>query len=166
MAPLAAKTEVPRHIDLAKKARVVKRPTVEAEALIDTRIFIPAPEPREDIYGLPEIYDPPTTAMDPTRTRRVPPVPSPDRFFPRPSQGSAFPMAALTFGGVSLAVATVSAGMASDDPTDGAIIFSGVMAGVSIAAFAVGGIVYLIEAGDEGTRVGVGPGSLVLDGSF
>jgi hypothetical protein len=165
MAPLAAKTVVPRRIDFAKKAGVVKKPTVETETGVVPEFFIPAPEPREDIYGLPAIYDPPTSTVQPTRTRITTPfVPSPDA--PSPTPAAEYPTAALMVGGVSLMVASMSAGIGADDPTNEALIFSGVMAGVSVAAFAVGGIIYLIEAGDDGTRVGIGPGSVLVDGSF
>ncbi len=162
--PEAAKTvpATPRR-DGALTAKVV-RPELPS----DTRIWPPVEGPI-DIYAPldaehpPLIYDPPQEPRLPRRVLITPPLPSPDRRFPEPS----FSMAALGVGAAGLGLAAIGVVAAQDRPTEGALIFSSVSLAIGVGAFAIGGIVYLIEAGEtEKTRVGIGPGALVVDGSF
>lgn len=155
-------TSVERGID----ARIAPPRVVVPEVAIDTRIW-PRPDPHEDIYAPIDAVSPPP--LPPVGiVARVPeerprPLPSPERSERQPS----FSIGALGIGAAGFGLATLGITASQDDPDKGTLIFSGVSLAIGVGAFAVGGIVYLIETDDaEPTRVGVGLGSLLVDGSF
>ena len=144
---------------------------VETVVERDTRaVEPPQPEPG-DIYAEldrldpPEIYKPSPTAR--SGPRRIPANERPPPIH-EPTPEITYPTTALGIGVAGIGLATLAMAVTQDNPTTETTVFSGAMLGIGAVAFAVGGIVYLVEAGDSGeqARIGIGPGGVLLDGSF